>query len=354
MVSETPLTPGSEVYYSEEYNMTELLKVNNLVTQFKTESGVVKAVDGMTYHIDEQEIVGLVGESGCGKSVSQLSTLQLISSPGEIVSGEIIFEGTDLLKYEKNGPQMRSVRGAKIAMIFQEPMTSLNPVLTIGQQMTESLELHLKMNHEAARERAIELLGTVGIPGAKNRIDDYPHHFSGGMRQRVMIAMGLSCNPKILIADEPTTALDVTTQAQLLELMKDMVEKFHTSLVIVTHNLGVVARYAQRIYVMYAGRIVETSSTKEIFGNPQHPYTIGLLKSIPRLDEEEGRKLIPINGLPPNLINMPPTCAFLPRCTYRLEKCATEPWPPLSQVNEDHYVSCYANTKEKVSEPASK
>jgi oligopeptide/dipeptide ABC transporter ATP-binding protein len=334
--------------------MTELLKVTNLVTQFKTESGVVKAVDGMTYHIDEQEIVGLVGESGCGKSVSQLSTLQLISSPGEIVSGEIIFEGTDLLKYEKNGPQMRSVRGAKIAMIFQEPMTSLNPVLTIGQQMTESLELHLKMNHDAARERAIELLATVGIPGAANRIDDYPHHFSGGMRQRVMIAMGLSCNPKILIADEPTTALDVTTQAQLLELMKDMVEKFHTSLVIVTHNLGVVARYAQRIYVMYAGRIVETSTTKEIFGNPQHPYTIGLLKSIPRLDEEEGRKLIPINGLPPNLINMPPTCAFLPRCTYRLEKCATEPWPPLAAVNEGHYVSCYANTKEKVSEPASK
>jgi oligopeptide/dipeptide ABC transporter ATP-binding protein len=210
------------------------------------------------------------------------------------------------------------------------------------------------MNHEAARERAIELLTAVGIPGARNRIDDYPHHFSGGMRQRVMIAMGLSCNPKILIADEPTTALDVTTQAQLLELMKDMVEKFHTSLVIVTHNLGVVARYAQRIYVMYAGRIVETSTTKEIFGNPQHPYTIGLLKSIPRLDEEEGRKLIPINGLPPNLINMPPTCAFLPRCTYRLEKCAREPWPPLSLVNENHYVSCYANTKEKVSEPASK
>ena len=334
--------------------MTELLKVNNLVTQFKTESGVVKAVDGMNYHIDEQEIVGLVGESGCGKSVSQLSTLQLINTPGEIVNGEIIFEGTDLLKYERNGPEMRAIRGAKIAMIFQEPMTSLNPVLTIGQQMTESLELHLKMNHEAARERAIELLGTVGIPGARNRIDDYPHHFSGGMRQRVMIAMGLSCNPKILIADEPTTALDVTTQAQLLELMKDMVEKFHTSLVIVTHNLGVVARYAQRIYVMYAGRIVETSTTKEIFGNPQHPYTIGLLKSIPRLDEEEGRKLIPINGLPPNLINMPPTCAFLPRCTYRLEKCATEPWPALTEVNEGHYVSCYANTKEKVSEPASK
>ena len=317
--------------------MTELLTVNNLVTQFKTESGVVKAVDGMTYHVNEQEIVGLVGESGCGKSVSQLSTLQLISSPGEIAQGEIIFEGTDLLKHDKNGPQMRAVRGAKIAMIFQE-----------------SLELHLKMNKDAARERAIELLATVGIPGGQNRIDDYPHHFSGGMRQRVMIAMGLSCNPKILIADEPTTALDVTTQAQLLELMKEMVEKFQASLVIVTHNLGVVARYAQRIYVMYAGRIVETSTTKEIFGNPQHPYTIGLLKSIPRLDEEEGRKLIPINGLPPNLINMPPTCAFLPRCTYKLEKCAREPWPPLSPVSEGHYVSCYANTKEKTSESESK
>jgi peptide/nickel transport system ATP-binding protein len=334
--------------------MTELLTVNNLVTQFKTESGVVKAVDNMSYHINEQEIVGLVGESGCGKSVSQLSTLQLISSPGEIAGGEIIFEGSNLLKYEKNGPEMRSIRGAKIAMIFQEPMTSLNPVLTIGQQMTESLSLHLKMNKEAARERAIELLGTVGIPSGQNRIDDYPHHFSGGMRQRVMIAMGLSCNPKILIADEPTTALDVTTQAQLLELMKDMVEKFQTSLVIVTHNLGVVARYAQRIYVMYAGRIVETSTTKEIFRTPLHPYTIGLLKSIPRLDEEEGRKLIPINGLPPNLINMPPTCAFLPRCTYRLEKCAREPWPPLVEVEDGHYVSCYANTKEKTGEPETK
>jgi oligopeptide/dipeptide ABC transporter ATP-binding protein len=328
--------------------MTELLKVNNLVTQFKTEGGLVKAVDGMSYYIDEHEIVGLVGESGCGKSVSQLSTMQLISSPGEIAGGEIIFEGHDLLKYENNGPQIRAVRGAKIAMIFQEPMTSLNPVLTIGQQMTEMLELHLKMNKEAARERAIELLSMVGIPGAANRIDDYPHHFSGGMRQRVMIAMGLSCNPRMLIADEPTTALDVTTQAQLLELMKDMVEQFRASLVIVTHNLGVVARYAQRIYVMYAGRIVETGTTKEIFGDPLHPYTIGLLKSIPRLDEEEGRKLIPIDGLPPNLINMPPTCAFLPRCTYRLDKCAREPWPELTPSNgSGHYFRCYANTRER-------
>jgi oligopeptide/dipeptide ABC transporter ATP-binding protein len=327
--------------------MTELLKVNNLVTQFKTEGGLVKAVDGVSYHIDEQEIVGLVGESGCGKSVSQLSVMQLISAPGEIVSGEVIFDGNDLLKYAANGPQMRSIRGAKIAMIFQEPMTSLNPVLTINQQLTEMLELHMGMNSETARKRAIELISLVGIPGAENRIDDYPHHFSGGMRQRVMIAMGLSCNPRMLIADEPTTALDVTTQAQLLELMKDMVERFRAALVIVTHNLGVVARYAQRIYIMYAGRIVETGTTKDIFANPRHPYTMGLLKCIPRLDEEEGRKLVPIEGLPPNLINMPPTCAFLPRCSYKLDKCSRELWPELKAVDGEHYVSCYANTKEK-------
>jgi len=327
--------------------MAELLKVNNLVTQFKTESGLVKAVDGVSYYIDEQEIIGLVGESGCGKSVSQLSVMQLISAPGEIADGEVIFEGQDLLKYEANGPQMRSVRGAKIAMIFQEPMTSLNPVLTIGQQLTEMLELHMKMSNDAARKRAIELMSLVGIPGADNRIDDYPHHFSGGMRQRVMIAMGLSCNPKILIADEPTTALDVTTQAQLLEMMKDMVQRFRASLVIVTHNLGVVARYAQRIYIMYAGRIVESGTTKDIFAKPRHPYTIGLLKCIPRLDEEEGTKLVPIEGLPPNLINMPPTCAFLPRCSYKLDKCFKEPWPPLTPINGNHFIRCYANTKEK-------
>jgi peptide/nickel transport system ATP-binding protein len=330
--------------------MVELLKVNNLVTQFKTESGLVKAVDGLSYHLDEQEIIGLVGESGCGKSVSQLSVMQLISAPGEIVGGEVIFEGKNLLEYEANGPQMRAVRGAKIAMIFQEPMTSLNPVLTIGQQLTEMLMLHMRMNDDAARKRAIELMGMVGIPAAASRIDDYPHHFSGGMRQRVMIAMGLSCNPKILIADEPTTALDVTTQAQLLELMKDMVQRFRASLVIVTHNLGVVARYAQRIYIMYAGRIVESGTTKDIFGNPRHPYTIGLLQCIPRLDEEEGTKLVPIEGLPPNLINMPKTCAFLPRCSYKVERCYKEPWPEFTAVGGNHYIRCYADTKEKVSE----
>ena len=321
--------------------MPELLQVNNLETQFFTEGGLVKAVDGVSYHIDEQEIVGLVGESGCGKSVSQLSVMQLISTPGKIVGGEILFEGRNLLELEANGPEMRSIRGAKIAMIFQEPMTSLNPVLTIGRQLTETLELHMGLNRSDSREKAIELLRDVGIPSAESRIDDYPHHFSGGMRQRVMIAMGLSCNPKLLIADEPTTALDVTTQAQLLELMKEMVEQYHASLVIVTHNLGVVARYAQRIYIMYAGRIVEAGTTKDIFAEPRHPYTIGLLKCIPRLDEERGRKLVPIVGLPPNLINMQPTCAFSPRCSYKSEKCLKEPWPPLTHLGNEHYVGCF-------------
>ena len=330
--------------------MTEVLQVRDLVTHFKTESGLVKAVDGVTYHINEQEIVGMVGESGCGKSVSQLSVMQLIRAPGEILAGEVIFEGQDLLKYEANGPEMRSVRGGKIAMIFQEPMTSLNPVLTIGFQLAEMLILHLNMSAEDARARAIELLSMVGIPSAEQRVDDYPHQFSGGMRQRVMIAMGLSCNPRILIADEPTTALDVTTQAQLLELMKDMVEKFRASLVIVTHNLGVVARYAQRIYIMYAGRIVEAGTTKDIFGKPLHPYTVGLLKCIPRLDEEEGRKLVPIEGLPPNQIDMPPTCAFLPRCDQKFETCLNNPWPPLAHIDGEQYVACYVHSKERVGE----
>ncbi|OGN99511.1 MAG: peptide ABC transporter ATP-binding protein [Chloroflexi bacterium RBG_13_51_52] len=331
--------------------MAEILKVNNLITQFKTESGIVKAVNDVSYYINEQEIIGLVGESGCGKSVSQLSVMQLINAPGKITGGEIIFEGQNLLKYKQHSPEMRSIRGARIAMIFQEPMTSLNPVLTIGQQLTEMLVLHLKMSNEDARKRAIQLMGMVGIPAAEGRIDDYPHNFSGGMRQRVMIAMGLSCDPRILIADEPTTALDVTTQAQLLEMMKDMVQRFRASLVIVTHNLGVVARYAERIYIMYAGRIVESGTTKDIFSKPRHPYTMGLLKCIPRLDEEEGRKLVPIEGLPPNLINMPTTCAFLPRCSWKIERCYKDPWPELTPVNDNHFIRCYADTKEKKSEP---
>ncbi len=325
--------------------MARLLEVTHLQTQFKTESGLVKAVDDVSYHIDEQEIVGVVGESGCGKSVSQLSVMRLINPPGKVAAGQIVFEGQDLLKYTANGPEMRSIRGAKIAMIFQEPMTSLNPVLTIGRQLTESLELHLGMKGDAAKSRVIELLGLVGIPSAETRLGDYPHQFSGGMRQRVMIAMGLSCNPKMLIADEPTTALDVTTQAQLLELMKEMVKKFNSSLIIVTHNLGVVARYAQRIYIMYAGRIVESGSSKDIFRAPKHPYTIGLLRCVPRIDEEVGRKLEPIKGLPPNLINMPKTCAFLPRCPYAIEQCRAEPWPDLRLVGNQQYIRCYVNTE---------
>jgi peptide/nickel transport system ATP-binding protein len=329
--------------------MPVLLEVKKLETQFKTESGLVKAVNGVSYHVDEQEIVGIVGESGCGKSVTQLSIMRLIDTPGKITAGEVLFEGIDLLKYKANGPEMRAIRGSKIAMIFQEPMTSLNPVLTIGRQLTEMLELHLRVDSASGRKRAVELLTMVGIQAAEKRLDDYPHQFSGGMRQRVMIAIGLSCNPRMLIADEPTTALDVTTQAQLLELMKTMVERFHSSLVIVTHNLGVVARYAQRIYIMYAGRVVESGSCKDIFRHPRHPYTIGLLRCVPRLDDEESRKLVPINGLPPNLINMPSTCAFLPRCQYATEQCRREPWPELRLVGTPQYVRCYVNTEERTS-----
>jgi len=328
--------------------MATILDVENLKTYFKTEYGLVKAADGVSFRINEGEIVGLVGESGCGKSVSILSVMQLIQAPGKIVDGKITFDGQDLRQYKSNSSEMRSIRGSKMTMIFQEPMTSLNPVLTIARQLTETLELHLQMDRQASRERAIELLRMVGVPDAPSRVDDYPHQFSGGMRQRVMIAMALSCNPKIIFADEPTTAVDVTTQAQLLELMKDLVTEHHTSLVIVTHNLGVVARYAQRIYVMYSGRIIESGLSEDIFEQPRHPYTIGLLNSVPKLGERHGaRKLIPIEGLPPNLINMPPTCAFLPRCTCKVDKCLTEPWPELRLVNGQHYVSCYADIKGK-------
>ncbi|MBI4322327.1 MAG: ABC transporter ATP-binding protein [Chloroflexi bacterium] len=328
--------------------MSALLDVRNLKTYFKTDYGLVKAVDGVSYHVNEHEIVGMVGESGCGKSVSQMSLLRLIPSPpGEIAGGEVIFEGQDLLKFKPNGPEMRSIRGGKIAMIFQEPMTSLNPVLTIGRQLTEMVELHLNTNRQAARKRAIELMKMVGIPDPESRIDDYPHQFSGGMRQRVMIAMALSCNPRMVIADEPTTAVDVTTQAQLLELMRDLVEQFGASLVVVTHNLGVIARYAERIYVMYAGRIVEAGACKDIFANPSHPYTIGLLKCVTKLDERQKRKLLPIVGMPPALIGMPPTCAFLPRCPFRVERCQQEPWPELRVVDGEHFVSCYVDTRHR-------
>jgi len=328
--------------------MSTILEVKNLKTHFITDGGLVKAVDGISYYVNEKEIIGLVGESGCGKSVSQLSVLQLITNPpGRIVDGEIIFEKQDLLKLDVNSAEMRSIRGGKIAMIFQEPMTSLNPVLTINRQLTEMLELHLNMTSQVARERSIELLKLVGIPEASERIDDYPHQFSGGMRQRAMIAIALSCNPRVLIADEPTTAVDVTIQAQILELMADMVEHFNTSLVLVTHNLGIVARYAHRIYVMYAGRIVESGTSKAIFSNPRHPYTLGLMTSVPRLDEPRKRKLATIKGLPPNLINMPPTCAFLPRCPYAIDRCKQDIWPEMRLIEEQHHISCYADIEKE-------
>jgi peptide/nickel transport system ATP-binding protein len=320
-----------------------LLDIQNLKTYFSTYQGLVKAVDGVSLYVDEKEIVGLVGESGCGKSVTMLSAMQLIPTPpGRIADGRVIFDGQDLLKYKAKGEEMSSIRGGKIAMVFQEPMTSLNPVLTIRRQLTEALETHMDMDNPTATKNAIELLTMVGIPDAGTRVLDYPHQFSGGMRQRVMIAMALSCNPKILIADEPTTALDVTTQAQLLELMKEMVDRFNASLIIVTHNLGVVARYAERIYVMYSGRIIESGLSDDIFEDPRHPYTIGLINCVPRLGEtRKKRKLVPITGLPPNLINMPHSCAFLPRCAFHTEKCMMEPWPALRQVGNKHYISCY-------------
>lgn len=326
--------------------MTHLLEVNNLKTYFKTEMGQVKAVDGISYYIDEQEIIGLIGESGCGKSVSQLSVMQLIQSPpGKIVDGQVIFGGRDLLKLKPHGDEMCAIRGGKISLIFQEPMTSLNPVLTIRLQMTEMLEIHLHMDENTAKKRALELLNLVGCPDAEARINWYPHQFSGGMRQRVMIAMALSCNPKLLIADEPTTAVDVTTQAQLLEIMKDIVMRFHIALVIVTHNLGIVARYANRIYVMYAGRIVESGSSEQVFANPSHPYTLGLLKSVPRLDETKGKRLVPIEGLPPNPINLSIMCAFRPRCPYRTEICDGEPWPELRSLGNGHSISCFMDIR---------
>ena len=280
-----------------------LLAVKNLRTQFFTEEGVVNAVNGVSYDVMPGEILGLVGESGCGKTVSALSILRLIPSPpGKIIDGEILFEGENILKMDDE--EIRHIRGNKIGMIFQEPMTSLNPVLTIGRQLTETLELHLKMDKQAATQRAIELLEMVGIPEAKTRIKDYPHQFSGGMRQRVMIAMALSCNPKLLLADEPTTALDVTIQAQILELLTRLTRELGTAVIIITHNLGVVARYADRVNVMYAGCIIETATAAELYANPRHPYTHGLLRSVPRLDQAQKEKLEPIEGMPPDLIHL--------------------------------------------------
>jgi oligopeptide/dipeptide ABC transporter ATP-binding protein len=319
--------------------MTTLLDVRNLSTTFHTAAGEVRAVDGVSWDIQEGETVALVGESGCGKSVSALSVMRLVAEPaGRVESGEVIYKGRDLLKLSEE--EMRAVRGREIAMVFQEPMTSLNPVLTIGRQLTEGLEIHLKMQAGEAQRRAVELLGMVGIPDPARRLAQYPHHFSGGMRQRMMIAMALACNPSLILADEPTTALDVTIQAQILELMKDLSRRLGVAMLIITHNLGVVARYADRVNVMYAGRIIERASAAELYANPRHPYTLGLLRSVPRLDEPRRARLDPIQGQPPDLTRLPPGCSFAPRCAYRVERCS-EAVPPLGKLTPAHLSACW-------------
>ncbi len=315
-----------------------LLEIENLHVHFVTSRGVVRAVEGISYKVKPGEVVALVGESGCGKSVSSLAVMRLLAKPaGRVVHGRILFEGRDLLTLPDE--EMREIRGRDIAMIFQEPMTSLNPVLTIGFQIMEPLLIHMGMDMEAARKRATELLTLVGIPDPERRLEQYPHQFSGGMRQRVMIAIGLACNPKLIIADEPTTALDVTIQAQILELMKNLSRDLNIALVIITHNLGIVARYADRVNVMYAARLAETGRAADVFAQPLHPYTAGLLRSVPRLDQPRGRKLETIEGLPPNLLDPPPGCRFAPRCRAKKDACVAAV-PDLEGVLPDRHSAC--------------
>lgn len=324
--------------------MAKLLEVKNLKTQFFTQDGVVHAVNGITYSVGAGETVAIVGESGSGKSVGVMSLIRLIPQPpGKIVDGQVLFDGQDLLKLSED--ELRHVRGNRIAMIFQDPMTSLNPVLTVGRQITEALELHLNMNREQSRKRAIELLQLVGIPGAESRIDDYPHQFSGGMRQRVMIAMGLSCNPQLLIADEPTTALDVTIQAQIVDLVGRLKNELGMAIIWITHDLGVVAGMAERVLVMYSGFIVEEAPVDQIYARPRHPYTLGLLRSIPRLDLGRQKRLVPIEGLPPDLLEAPTHCPFAPRCQFVFDKCWQEN-PPLEFVGNNHRAACWADISE--------
>ncbi len=322
-----------------------VLDVKNLCTYFYTDEGVVRSVDGVSFHIDAEETLGIVGESGCGKSVTSLSIMQLVPNPpGKIVGGEILFQGDNLLK--KTPEQMRQIRGNDIAMIFQEPMTSLNPVYTIGDQIAEAMILHQKLTKKAAFDRAVEMLRLVGIPSPERRAREYPHQMSGGMRQRVMIAMALSCNPKLLIADEPTTALDVTIQAQILDLMRKLKQEFHTAIMLITHDLGVVAEMTDRVAVMYAGKVVEECSTVDLFREPLHPYTVGLLQSIPRLDVVSNEKLHVIEGTVPNLLHLPQGCAFAPRCPQAMEICRQEA-PVLTEVSDDRKVSCWLHSEGK-------
>jgi oligopeptide/dipeptide ABC transporter ATP-binding protein len=322
--------------------MTEaLLSVRNLKTYFYTDEGVVRAVDGLSYALQRGETLGIVGESGSGKSVHALSVMRLIPTPpGKIVDGQILFKGQDLLRLSEE--QMRRVRGNDIAMIFQEPMTSLNPVLTVGEQIAEAVMLHQRLDRKAAWARAVEMMERVKIPSARDRVRDYPHQFSGGMRQRVMIAMALSCNPEVLIADEPTTALDVTIQAQILDLMRELQKEFGTAIIMITHNLGMVAEMCDNVVVMYAGKPIEHTDVVRTFKDAKHPYTWGLLHSIPKL-YERAERLIPIEGQPPSLIDLPPGCPFAPRCPFAMEVCVEED-PPDVPIGDNHYTKCYLYT----------
>ena len=320
-----------------------LLDIKGLETEFKTPDGIIHAVNGVSFGLKEGETLGVVGESGCVKSVTMLSVLGLIASPpGRVVAGEAFFFGQDLLKMTKE--EIRHVRGAQIGMIFQDPMTSLNPVLTIGRQIEEPLMLHIGMTKKQAQERAAELLGMVGIPKAKDRLNDYPHQYSGGMRQRVMIAMALSCSPQVLIADEPTTALDVTIQAQIMDLVKRLRSELGMTIIWITHDLGVVAGIAQRVIVMYGGLIIEEAPVNELFANPSHPYTIGLIGSLPRVDETEHTRLFSIEGQPPVLYQKPHSCPFAPRCKWAMEKCWKEN-PALETVASEHRIACWVDVK---------
>jgi oligopeptide/dipeptide ABC transporter ATP-binding protein len=324
--------------------MPPLLEVRGLHTEFRTGAGRVPAVDGISFAVEQGETVAIVGESGSGKSVSALSIMRLVADPpGRITGGQIVFDGHDLLSLSE--AEMRQIRGRDIGMVFQEPMTSLNPVLTIGRQITEVLEAHQGADRAAAEKRALELLDLVGIADAPRRLRQYPHQLSGGMRQRVMIAVALACSPKLIIADEPTTALDVTIQAQILELMKSLTQKLNVALIVITHNLGVVARYAHRVNVMYAGRIVESGPADAIYHDPRHPYTIALLKSVPRLDQPRRARLDPVEGQPPDLTRLDGGCAFRPRCRFAVEQCA-QSIPPLAASGEaGHLAACFRSAE---------
>jgi oligopeptide transport system ATP-binding protein len=323
--------------------MADLLNVQDLETQFRTREGTVHAVNGVSFALKEGEVLGIVGESGCGKSVSMLSILRLIPSPpGQVVAGKAFYLGKDLLQVTDE--EMRSIRGAQIGMVFQDPMTSLNPVLSIGRQLAEPLLLHMGMTKKEAHDRSVELLRLVGMAEPENRLDDYPHQFSGGMRQRVMIAMALSCNPQLLIADEPTTALDVTIQAQIVELVKRLRDELGMAIIWITHDLGIIAGLAQRVAVMYAGYIIEEAPVKELYANPLHPYTMGLLGSLPRMDQSGHRRLVSIEGLPPTLLKKPNYCPFSPRCKFAIEQSTCEN-PPLMPVGPEHRVACWVDVK---------